>query len=301
MKQRQIMAFRLAMRHGSITAAAQSLNVSQPAVSRLIADLEQAIGFALFLRQGGKIQPTPEAIQFQQEVERMYYGFDRLKQAADEIKDLRRATLHISTMPMVSFEIVPATLKRFLGEHRGIKVTHNVHTSSRIVDMLASRQLDFGLAQTHVERRDIEIISSYRSYCVCVMPKDHPLARLSSIGPRDLKDEPMVALAHHTVTANYVTQSFASAGVTPNIAIESQPSYSACGLAAVGIGVAIVDPFTPKVFGDRLATVPFEPQIPFDFHLIKPADIPITRAAEGFADALVKTLAEIPGLEIIAP
>ncbi|MGF0540166.1 LysR substrate-binding domain-containing protein [Agrobacterium sp. ES01] len=301
MNQRQILAFRLAMRHGSITAAAQTLNVSQPAVSRLIADLEQAIGFSLFLRQGGKIQPTPEAIQFQQEVERMYYGFDRLKQAANEIKDLRRATLHISTMPMVSFEIVPATLKRFLDEHRGIRVTHNVHTSSRIVDMMTSRQLDFGLAQTHVERRDIDIIASYRSYCVCVMPKDHPLAGLSSIGPRDLKDEPMVALAHHTVTANYVTQSFASAGITPSIAMESQPSYSACGLAAVGIGVAIVDPFTPKIFGDRLATVPFEPEIPFDFHLIKPAEIPITRAAEGFADALVRTLAEIPGLEVFTP
>nr|WP_246226391.1 LysR family transcriptional regulator [Chelativorans xinjiangense] len=66
------------MRHGSITAAAQALNVSQPAVSRLIADLERSVGFRLFLRQGGKSEPTTEAREFIQEVERMFYGLDRL-------------------------------------------------------------------------------------------------------------------------------------------------------------------------------------------------------------------------------
>ncbi|MBP0616138.1 LysR substrate-binding domain-containing protein [Jiella mangrovi] len=301
MNQKQITAFRLVMRHGSITSAAQVLNVSQPAVSRLIADLEQAVGFRLFLRQGGKVQPTAEAIQFIQEVERMYYGFERLEQAARGIKDLRQATLHIASMPMVSFDIIPQTLKRFLGDHAGIRVTHNVHTSARIVDMMTSRQLDFGVAQTHVERDEVDIVASYRSYCVCVVSPDHPLARAEKITLRDLAEHPMVALAHHTVTANYVTQAFALASVTPHIAVESQPSYSACAMAAVGIGAAIVDPFTPEVFGERLAALPFESLIPFDFHLIKPSDIPLSRAARSFCDALAQTLSRMPGIQLLEP
>ncbi len=279
------------MRHGSITAAAQALNVSQPAVSRLIADLERSLGFQLFLRRGGKSEPTTEAREFIQEVERMFYGLDRLGQAAREIKDLRRATLRVATMPMVSFEIIPNALKGFLAERQGIKVTHDVHTSARIVDMVASHQLDLGVAQTSIERRDIEFLASYRTYCVCVLSPDHPLSNRSSLTPRDLRGEPLVALAHHTLTANYVTQRFAEEHVNPTIAIESQPSYSACGLAAKGVGITIVDPMTPRVFRDSLRAIPFEPRIPFDFHIIKPADLPLSRAAEEFRVHLLKTLA----------
>ncbi|WP_281354836.1 LysR family transcriptional regulator [Chelativorans alearense] len=290
MNQRQIQAFRLVMRHGSITAAAQALNVSQPAVSRLIADLERSVGFRLFLRQGGKSEPTTEAREFIQEVERMFYGLDRLGQAAREIKDLRRATLHVATMPMVSFEIVPKALKGFLAERHGIKVTHNVHTSARIIDMVASHQLDLGVAQTHIERRDVEFLASYRTYCVCALSPEHPLSERKVLMPHDLRGEPLVALAHHTVTANYVTQSFAEANVNPDIAIESQPSYAACGLAAMGVGIAIVDPMTPRVFRESLRVVPFEPKIPFDFHIVKPADLPLSRAADEFRVHLLETL-----------
>jgi len=66
MNDRQINAFRHVMRHGSITAAAQALNVSQPAVSRLIADLERQLGFALLIRSGGRSTPTAEAHAFNQ-------------------------------------------------------------------------------------------------------------------------------------------------------------------------------------------------------------------------------------------
>src|SRR5690625_7672400 len=79
MKQRQVEAFRAVMQFGSITAAAQALGVTQPAVSRLIADLEYAISFLLFERRGARLLPTREAIELYGEVERMYYGLDRLE------------------------------------------------------------------------------------------------------------------------------------------------------------------------------------------------------------------------------
>ena len=290
MNQRQLQAFLMVMRHGSITAAAHALNISQPAVSRLIADLEESAGFSLLERQGGKARPTPEAREFIQEVERMFYSLDRMAQVAREIKDLRRASLQIATMPMVTFDIVPRALDAFLAAHPGVKITHNVHTSDRIVDLVSSQQIDLGIGQTRADRRDVEILASFRMLCVCALAPDHPLAGRAELTPADLADTPLVALAHHTMTANYVTRSFAEARVAPNIAVESQPSYSACGLAAVGLGVTIVDPLTPLVFGERLKTVPFKPDIPFDFHVLKPAEQPLTRAARLFCDVLFEVL-----------
>ncbi|MEJ8473749.1 LysR substrate-binding domain-containing protein [Roseibium algae] len=290
MNQRQINAFRMVMHHGSITAAAKALNVSQPAVSRLLTDLEASLGFSLLLRMRGKVQPTVEAYEFFTEVERMFYGLDRLSQVAGEIRTLRRATFRVASMPMVSYEILPQAVARFISAHEGVDITHDVHTSPRILDLLASRQIDIGLAQTSPDRQDVDVLAEFSSSCVCVMPPDHALAGYSKLTPTDLKDQPLVALNYKTLTYSYMTQCFAEAGVSPKIVAETQPSFSACGLAAMGVGIALVDPITPEIFGDKLCSVPFEPRIPFDFQIMKPKDIPLSRAAQAFYVELIASI-----------
>ena len=67
---RQLEAFRAVMHAASVTQAAEVLRISQPAVSRLIASLEQDLGFALFSRRRGRLLPTPESTFLLGEVER---------------------------------------------------------------------------------------------------------------------------------------------------------------------------------------------------------------------------------------
>src|SRR6056297_109775 len=155
MNERQISAFRHVMNLGSVTAAARAMSVSQPAVSRHIADLEADLGFALFERRSGKLHPLPEARTLGQEVERMFYGLDRLKAFAREMRGLAHAQIAIASLPMASFRILPRVVSAFVAAHPGIRVTHNVHTSPRIVDLVAAGQADFGIAQLAAERTDV--------------------------------------------------------------------------------------------------------------------------------------------------
>jgi len=78
MNLRQLEAFRATIRCGSITEAAKMMHISQPSVSRLIADLEQSAGFPLFLRVGRGLTPTVEGRHFYEGVEGMFVGIDRL-------------------------------------------------------------------------------------------------------------------------------------------------------------------------------------------------------------------------------
>lgn len=294
MNHKQLTAFRMVMRHGSITEAARALFVSQPAVSRLIGDLELSIGFPLLVRAGGRAQPTSEAYQFFQEVERMFYGLDRLSQVATEIRTLKRSVFRVASMPMVSFEILPRALLAMIDRHGSINISHDVHTSARILDLLASRQIDLGVAQTDPGRQDVEVLAAYRTDCVCVMTPDHPLAGHTVIRPSDLHRRPIIALNFRTVTYSYLTRCFAEAGVSPRIVAETQPSYSACSLAALGTGVAIVDPITPDLFGERLRVIPFEPAIPFDYQIMKPSGVPMSRIGQHFLLELLDTIASRP-------
>jgi DNA-binding transcriptional LysR family regulator len=82
MNLRQLEAFRATIRCGSITEAAKMLHISQPSVSRLIADLQHSAGFPLFVRVGRGLTPTVEGRHFYEGVEGMFVGIDRLQDQA---------------------------------------------------------------------------------------------------------------------------------------------------------------------------------------------------------------------------
>lgn len=295
MNERQITAFAHVLRLGSVTAAARAMSISQPAVSRHVADLEADLGFPLFDRRGGKLLPLPEAQALGHEVERMFYGLDRLRAFAREMRGLGHSRISIASLPMASFRILPSAMGAFLRAHEGVRVTQNVHTSQRIADLVAAGQADFGIAQLPLGRSDVRRLAGWRCPCVAALPKGHPLAGRDRLTPQDLDGVPMIALAHQTVTAAYLTERFSEAGITPRVIAESQPSYAACGLVAEGLGVAIVDPFTPGLCdGARLETVPFEPVIPFDVFLVVHAERPLTRAVQTLIDLV---MAEFDGTE----
>lgn len=298
MNERQISAFRHVLRLGSVTAAARAMSISQPAVSRHIADLEADLGFPLFERRSGKLLPLADAKVLGDEVERMFYGLDRLHTFVREMQGLSHSRISIASLAMASFRILPSAVGAFLRAHEGVRVTQNVHSSQRIVDLVAAGQADFGIAQLPTGRADVRRIAAWRCPCVAVLPVGHPLADRDRLTPNDIEGLPFVALAHQTVTAAFVTERFSEAGITPNIVAESQPSYAACGLVAEGLGIAIVDPFTPGLFGrDVLAVVPFEPMIPFDVYLVVHSERPLTRAMQKLIDLVAAEFDRTDGAE----
>lgn len=107
LKMRQVEAFRALIRRRTVTRAAQWLHVSQPAVSRLIADFETRVGFRLFDRQQGRLIPTPEARVLYEKVERCFAGLTRIASVAEQIRTLRRGSLRLAGSPALALEWLP--------------------------------------------------------------------------------------------------------------------------------------------------------------------------------------------------
>lgn len=269
MNLRQLEAFRAVMIVGSVTGAAKMLKVSQPGVSRLIADLEHAIGFKLFIRRKGRLHPSEDGVNFYEDLERSFVGIESLKKTAREIKELKRGHLRIAAMPAVSLDLLPRAIKRFGDKHPGLKITLEVHSSPRIVEWVAAGHFDIGIGLLTLDQPGVEIAHSFRTRCVFVAPAGHPLGEKKSIRPKDLENEPFVALAQHTLAALQIDQVFIKANVRRNIRIETQPSFSACSMVAQGIGVGLVDHLTANFFSSmNIINRPFNPLVPFDFRII---------------------------------
>lgn len=272
LKPRHIEAFRAVMAHGGIGRAAEVLGVSQPAVSRAIAGLEQDVGFVLFDRVGRGLEPTQEARLLMREVETYFLGLDRVAQAASAIRESRHGHLRISTMPALAVSAAPDVVERVAAAFPDARVTLDVRTSPRIADLVGAGRYDLGVAHLDQPRADLEELGAWDVDCVCVMTRDHPLAARAEIQAGDLSGVAVVLLAFETSTAQKLEQVFVAAGVRPEIKLEAQPSYAAFFLAARGLGVAVIDAFTAAALAtDGVAVRPLRPRVGFGFKLLRPS------------------------------
>ena len=143
---RQIEAFRAVFQTGSMTAAGALIGVTQPAISRLIRDLEGEIGWSLFDRSAGKLIPTPDAVALFREVQRSYHGLDRVADAAAQLGRRREGELRIAASVAPSFHGLPPVLTRFRKAWPGVLLSLHTASSPEVLDLVAMRHCDLGVA-----------------------------------------------------------------------------------------------------------------------------------------------------------
>ncbi|WP_256939215.1 LysR family transcriptional regulator [Ensifer adhaerens] len=254
-------------------AAANLLDTSQPAVSRSLAKLEAELGFRLFDRIRGRLVPTREGELFHAEVRANLVGLDRLKQRAAQIKEVGTGTIRVASLSALGHGLVPRAIVAFARKHPQVRISYQVRTSNIVRDLVASGSFDIGLAADEVDTSGVlhSVFTTPRA--VCVMPKDHRLARKSMITPSDLADEPFLALSPEDTVRLAMDKIFAEHNVRPRIRIETPYGLTIAILAAKGMGVGLVN---PSVIADRMiagiAARPFDPAVHFRALILRPPD-----------------------------
>lgn len=286
MNLRQLEAFRAVMTSGSITSAAHTMHLSQPAVSKLIADLEHAIGFKLFVRsKGSALTVTPEAEFFFHEVERSFIGIEGLKRTAANIRNLATGNLQIASLPALSFNFLPRVISGFHKHHPGVSVRLYTFSSSTVRQWLANQQFDVGLATRAHEIAGVSSTTFLRSVGACVLPPGHRLADHDVIEPADLAGEPFISLMSGDQTRRQIDRVFDNAGVDRTLIVETQYAMTVCSLVMQGVGCSIVNPAAAADFvAQGLIVRPFRPRVEFEYMLHTPALRPLSQTALRFIE-----------------
>ncbi|MFB9868507.1 LysR substrate-binding domain-containing protein [Vreelandella sulfidaeris] len=289
---RQIEAFRAVMIHKTVTRAAQTLHVSQPAVSRLINDLEYYVGFSLFQRSKGRLIPTPEALALYEDVDRAFVGLDKITGTAKEIREFRTGRLFLSCMPALALSALPPIIHSFSSRHPGITISLQAHSSQRVLEWVATQQCDAGLIGMHFEDPSVTVLPIACGELCLVMLPEHRLAQQKTIAAGDLEGEPFVSLGQTQDVRPLIDHVFHQAGVERRMRIETQLSSVACELVLSGAGVSLIDPITAGSYASRgLVIRPFSPKIPFHYSAVLPAFRPPSRLVLEFIDEVKVYLA----------
>lgn len=282
--QRGLQAFRHTMMSGSVTAAAQVLGRTQPAVSRLLKELEADIGFALFERVKGRLVATPEGRLFFDELQRAFAGFERVAAVAGEIRQGRRGTLRIGTMPAAASSFLPRVVHRFTAAFPGTTVSVRVRHSAEVVRLVQTQDCDLGIVEGALSPPGLAAERRYLVRCAVLMPAGHRLARRRQLRLRDLAGEDVVALSPHGSSLGAQLEALLTReAVEWRTQVETNLSYFASALVLEGAGIGVADLLTAKAHMARGGvTRPLAEPMSLEIRLVRPAASPAPAALQGF-------------------
>lgn len=238
---RAMRIFHAIVRLGSVTGAARAHGLSQPAASRLLAQLERDVGFELFHRDRGRLMLTADGLLLHQEVERALDNVDRVQSLARDISDFSVGHLRLVAPPSFLEAILPDMIERFLQQYPQVHLSIDSHGVEVAKTMIASRAVNAGFVKLPHNREDLRTETVLVSESACVLPLGHPLAAQQTVSAADMRGLPLILLGQGQRFRAQVEAAFADAGVVPRVKVETHTIASACALASRGVGIAIVN------------------------------------------------------------
>jgi DNA-binding transcriptional LysR family regulator len=293
MNARQLEVFRAVMRNRSLTAAAEALHVSQPAVSKLLRHFETQIGYSLFERLGGRLVPTAEAQLLYRDADRIFREIEVLKGLSDRIRDKQLGLLRVGASAPATFALLPYATERFRQRNPGLRVALQTLSAEAIDEHLLLGDIDLGVSMRWSAEAQLRCESLGKAGIVALMRPDSPLAGLEVVKPADLVGHALISYSAQTPMGKLVEQAFREADVQPQVQIEVSMSIAAFSLVQHGLGIALVDGLVPwRNFGD-LVVRPFRPEVVMEIVLSRSGLRPQTRYGREYARDLRAAVAAL--------
>jgi DNA-binding transcriptional LysR family regulator len=233
--------------HGSITAAAEALGYSQPAVSQHLRRAEQRLGLPLAERVGRSVRLTEAGEVLARHARTITNAFDAAAGELAELSGLRAGRVRLAGFPTASSTVVPKLVKELAATHPGLSVSYLEAEPPEAVEAVRSGAVDVAITFSYPGDRVDPHQESAQGLTVDSLWQDEMLVALPAAHPAAVHDRvPMSELAGETWIAGcprcrgHLLQVTESAGFAPTIAYETDNFSAVLGMADAGIGIALV-------------------------------------------------------------
>ncbi|SDT16997.1 transcriptional regulator, LysR family [Pseudomonas asplenii] len=287
---RQLEAFAAVMSAGSVTAAGKMLGRSQPSVTRVIQELEQELGFALFERSGPKVTPTHKAFMMYGEVESALLGIRNIRQRAQHIAQEENHQIKLVAISALAAGLLPAALSCLPETLRPQQIQLQSMSPENVVQAVLSKTMDLGAVSLPLEHRGLDIHWIGEAACVAVLPAQSPLAAHEVLPMELLARQTLVTMANPYRFRRRIDKAFLDAGCGTPRMLDTNTSLIAMQMARAGLGIALVDPFTARgVPVEGVVVRPIGCHIPFFFGLISAFASPLSDVARALIDEIARS------------
>jgi len=227
-------------RQGSFSKAAETLFISQPAVSKHIKGLEHQLGFVLIQRGKGEFKLTEEGKLLFKEAKRMAHLIREAEDHIERVQKERQGFLKIGTSESYSKCLMPSLLSAFQSAYPLIKISLDVGHSEEIERSLATYRNDLALiAVTKTSSRFVSI-PFLKEELVLIVSPSHELAQKERISIREIQRFPFIIRAKGSTTRRVLLEAFKRSGIRPSLLIEAGSSEFIKQWVSEGKGISVI-------------------------------------------------------------
>lgn len=293
---RQLQVIHAILEMGSVTDAAETLGISRPAVSMMLAECTSILGFPLFVRTRGAMVPTDEARALLPELHRLMTTRDDIERLLTQLANVEVGRLVVASVPTLTDHVLPLALSILAERHPNILISVHAMRAAEVADAVQKKRADIGLSMGTSTTEGVQIRSLCSGAVICVLRHDHPLASQGSISPEQLLSSPQISVPRSSAVGTLIDSAFALSGVAWRPQFEVTHASAACAFARAGLGIAVVDPFSAPPRDDPdLMSLRLLPAVNITVQLLQPSAGRPSRAARLLLGAVNRAIDALAG------
>ena len=238
---RQFEVFLAVARAASFRRAAETLHLSQPALSQHVAELERELGARLFDRLGRRVALTEAGRILEEHALRLFATLTGAREAIGELRGLQRGTLLVGASTTPGIYVLPALIASFQEQYPGIALNLQIANSRVIEERIRGNDLDLGVVGGHALRQGEECLASgLLDELVLIVPAKHPWARRREVAPAQIAGQRVLVREEGSATREVAERALQHAGITWRASMELGHTEAIKQAVMAGLGVALV-------------------------------------------------------------
>lgn len=273
MADRRLKVFYTVARLLSFTKAAESLHMTQPAVTFQVRQLEEHFDTRLFDRTHNRVTLTDVGQVVYEVAERIFELYDEMERRVREMTGEMGGSLNIGASMTIAENMLPALLGQFRKKHPELNVRLKVGNTESIVSMVEHNVIDLAIVEGTVTNKNLLVEHCRSDELVVIMPPDHPLAKQKSLTVDQLMPHQFICREEGSGTREAILNYLAEQGYPDgwSVCMELGSPEAIKGAVEAGMGLSVMSKSgIPKELKlDMLAAVPLDPPLLRDFAFVR--------------------------------
>lgn len=280
----------------SFRRAAEAVHLSQPALSRRIAKLEEALGVRLFERTTRTVSLTAVGREFSRKARALLGDLEAALLGMEEIAATRAGEVTVACVPSAAYYYLPGFIRRYHARFPRIRVRVIDETANTVLATVIRGEADFGLDFVGAQEPDLDFEAILEEPFVAACRHDHPIARKRKVTWAELAKYDYMTVSKSSGNRLLVDNALAGIAVRPRWSYETRHVSTMLGLVEAGLGVAAVPRLAlPTGRHPVLTSVPIaEPKVTRTLGLIRRRNRALSPAAQQLYDMLAPRRATLP-------